>query len=154
MPEYSNVLPRSVTCVRPGEQKLGDWLIAAAPRLLPELVGQGVLGSPDLPAVLRSGPVDGELLAARAEHDVHRNVVIELIESLGQKELIGVVLAVERLRPDDLSRIPVAPKWLVDVVVRRGLSLTAAQRPVAVISGSVRSYPGSVVMGSNSSGGR
>ncbi|MEU9064757.1 hypothetical protein AB0D13_39470 [Streptomyces sp. NPDC048430] len=80
--------------------------------------------------------------------------MIELIESLGQKELIGVVLAVERLRPDDLSRIPVAPKWLVDVVVRRGLSLTAAQRPVAVISGSVRSCPGSVVMGSNSSGGR
>ena len=59
---------------RVGEQGLRDRLIAASPRRVPELVRQGVLGSRDVPAVLRCRPVDGELLAALAEHDVHRNV--------------------------------------------------------------------------------
>ncbi|MGW1657781.1 hypothetical protein [Streptomyces atratus] len=61
---------------------------------------------------------------------MHRNVAIELIESLGQEHLFGVVLAAERLRPEDLSRPPVAPEWLVNVVLRRGLSLMAAKLDV------------------------
>ena len=56
--------------------------------------------------------------------------MIELIESLGQEDLFGVVLAAERPQPDDLSRLPVAPEWLVEVVLRRGLSLMAAELDV------------------------
>lgn len=112
---------------RVDDQGLRDRLITAAPGRIPGLVRQGVLGSRDVPAILRYCPVDSELLAALAEHEMHRGLVLELIESLGHEELLGVVLAAERLRPDsDLSRPPAAPEWLVDAVLRRGLALITA----------------------------
>ncbi|MFD3976268.1 hypothetical protein [Streptomyces cyaneofuscatus] len=113
---------------RVGDQGLRDRLIAASPRWLPDLVRRGVLGSRDVTAVLRCRPADPELLAALASHDVHRELVIELVESLGQEDLLGVVLAVESLRPGfDPGRLPVAPGWLVDAVLRRGLGLMAVR---------------------------
>ncbi|WP_411084673.1 hypothetical protein [Streptomyces sp. cmx-18-6] len=116
---------------RVGEQGLRDRLIAASPGRLPDLIRQGALGSRDVPAVLRCRPADSELLAALASHDVHRRLVVELVESLGQEDLLGVVLAAETPRPDsDLRRLPVAPQWLVDAVLRRALSLMAAQLKV------------------------
>ncbi|NEB39500.1 hypothetical protein G3I54_21685 [Streptomyces sp. SID14515] len=124
--EFSQALPSLFGRVR--EQALRDRLIAASPRRLPDLIRQGVLGSRDVPAVLRCRPADGELLAALASHDVHRSLVLELLESLGQEDLLGVVLAAESPQPgSDLSRLPVAPEWLVDAVLRGGLRLMAAQ---------------------------
>ncbi|MGF1344523.1 hypothetical protein ACQSMD_31175 [Streptomyces flavovirens] len=113
---------------RVGEQSLRDRLIVASPRRLPELIRQGLLGPLDVPAVLRCRRVDGELLAALAQHEAHRDLVIELINSLGHRDLIEVVLAAERLRPDsDLSQLPVVPEWLVGAVLRRGLGLMAVK---------------------------
>ncbi|SBV01791.1 MULTISPECIES: hypothetical protein [unclassified Streptomyces] len=113
---------------RVGDQELRDRLIVASPRRITELIRQGLLGPPDVPAVLRCRPVDGELLAALAQHEAHQDLVLDLIETLHHQDLIEVVLAAERLRPgSDLSRLPVAPEWLVDAVLRRGLGLMAAK---------------------------
>lgn len=113
---------------RVGERELRDRLIVASPRRIPELIRQGLLGPLDVPAVLRCRPVDGELIAALALHEAHRDLVLGLVGSLGHQDLFEVVLAAERLRPgSDLSRLPEAPGWLVDAVLRCGLGLMAAK---------------------------
>lgn len=109
------------------EQGLRDRLIAAASSRVPRLVRRGVLCLRDVPAVLRHHPADGELLAALAQHVVHREVITGLIENSTWNIFSGLFCLRSVPTTTILSRLPEVPEWLLEAVVRRGLSLVAAE---------------------------
>ncbi len=124
---FKQALPKLL--VRLENQPLRDELLAVADAgTVDSLARQGKLNSQDVAAVLARGGATPELVADLARDDTHRRVVTALLDRMSYGDLLSAGLASERPRLDgDHLQLPQADRWLLDALIRRGLSLVTAE---------------------------